>query len=152
MAMPASGCIGIIACPNGVACSSIAQAVDGNVTPPKSLAALSVTAGLDGCMSDFYGYSASSGSISLTTNESQFTSESELIFNTISASGAWSASKVDPDGIIDSFSASGSGSGKVIAGSSSDMPAYITEACIIYCLNSSPLTRTCWTLVWIGVI
>lgn len=58
MAMPASGCIGIIACPNGVACSSIAQAVDGNVTPPKSLLSLSVAAGKSAPhgMTEFYGY------------------------------------------------------------------------------------------------
>lgn len=58
MAMPASGCIGIIACPNGVACSSIAQAVDGNVTPPKSLCALSIAAGKSAPhgMTEFYGY------------------------------------------------------------------------------------------------
>ena len=61
MAMPASGCIGIITCPNSVACTSIAQAVDGNVTPPKSLATLSATAGKSAphSMTEFYSYSAS---------------------------------------------------------------------------------------------
>ncbi len=60
MAIPTSGCIGIITCPNSVACTSIAQAVDGNVTPPKRLATLGSTAGFSSpyCMSDFYGYSS----------------------------------------------------------------------------------------------
>jgi hypothetical protein len=60
MAMPASGCIGIITCPNGVACSSISQAVDGNVTPPKNLCALSVSAGKSAPhgMTEFYNYSS----------------------------------------------------------------------------------------------
>lgn len=59
MAMPASGCIGIITCPNSVACTSIAQAVDGNVTPPKSLSTLSVSAGKTAphAMTEFYNYS-----------------------------------------------------------------------------------------------
>lgn len=58
MAMPASGCIGIITCPNSVACTSIAQAVDGNVTPPKSLSTLSVSAGKTAphAMTEFYNY------------------------------------------------------------------------------------------------
>lgn len=58
MAMPASGCLGILSCPGSVACTSISQAVDGNVTPPKSLCALSVTAGKSAPhgMTEFYGY------------------------------------------------------------------------------------------------
>lgn len=58
MAMPASGCIGIITCPNSVACTSIAQAVDGNVTPPKSLSTLSASAGKTAphAMTEFYNY------------------------------------------------------------------------------------------------
>lgn len=58
MAMPASGCIGIITCPNSVACTSVAQAVNGNVTPPKSLCALSVTAGKSAPhgMTEFYSF------------------------------------------------------------------------------------------------
>ena len=59
MAMPASGCIAIL---NNTlqTCSSIAQAVDGNVTPPKSLLTLSVAAGKSAphCMSEFYNYAA----------------------------------------------------------------------------------------------
>jgi hypothetical protein len=57
MAMPLSGCLGIISCPGGT-CTSIAQAVDGNVTPPKSLSALSVSAGKSAphSMLEFYGY------------------------------------------------------------------------------------------------
>lgn len=69
MAMPASGCIGIITCPNSVACSSIAQAVDGNVTPPKSLCALSVSAGKTAPhgMAEFYSYVPSATPLCLVT-------------------------------------------------------------------------------------
>jgi hypothetical protein len=59
MAMPASGSIAIL---NNTlqTCSSIAVAVDGNATPPKSLATLSATAGKTAPhgMTEFYGYSA----------------------------------------------------------------------------------------------
>jgi hypothetical protein len=58
MSMPASGCLGILSCPGSVACTSISQAVSGNVTPPKSLCALSVSAGKSAPhgMTEFYGY------------------------------------------------------------------------------------------------
>ena len=61
MAMPGSGSLGILSCPGSVACTSIAQAVSGNVTPPKSLCALSVSAGKSAPhgMTEFYGYSGS---------------------------------------------------------------------------------------------
>lgn len=58
MAMPASGKLGVITCPDSIACTSIAQAVSGNVTPPKSLCALSVSAGKTAphAMTEFYNY------------------------------------------------------------------------------------------------
>lgn len=58
MAMPASGCINLHTCITGIACSSIACAVDGNATGSKCLLTLSVTAGKTAphSMSEFYGY------------------------------------------------------------------------------------------------
>ena len=60
MAMPASGSLGIKICPGSVACTSISQAVDGNVTGDKSLSTLSTTAGKSAphCMREFYGYAS----------------------------------------------------------------------------------------------
>jgi hypothetical protein len=57
MVMCASGSLGIISAPQA-GCSSISQAVDGNVTPPKSLTTLSVAAGKTAphAMTEFYGY------------------------------------------------------------------------------------------------
>ena len=57
MTMCTSGSLGIIICPQG-GCSSIAFAVDGNVTPPKSLSALSISAGFSAphSMREFYSY------------------------------------------------------------------------------------------------
>ena len=56
--MPASGCINLHDCIVGIACSSIACAVDGNATGSKTLCTLSVTAGKSAphSMSEFYGY------------------------------------------------------------------------------------------------
>ena len=57
MTMPASGCVGIITCPNSVACTSISQAVSGNVTPPKSLRTLNnTTCNVSSGMTGYYGY------------------------------------------------------------------------------------------------
>lgn len=57
MTMCASGSLGIISCPQG-GCSSIAMAVDGNITGSKSLSTLSTTAGKSAphSMIEFYGY------------------------------------------------------------------------------------------------
>jgi len=59
MAMPASGTIAII-CNTCQTCSSIAVAVDGNCTPPKSLCTLSASAGKSTphAMSEFYGFTS----------------------------------------------------------------------------------------------
>lgn len=56
--MPTSGCIALRTCIVGIACSSIACAVDGNAVGSKSLSTLSVTAGKSAphCMREFYGY------------------------------------------------------------------------------------------------
>lgn len=60
--MPSSGQIAILSCPQGV-CSSIAKAVDGNVTPPKSLCCLGAESGFSVPfqMSDWYGFGGVSG-------------------------------------------------------------------------------------------
>jgi len=57
MAMPLSGSLGIKSCPGGT-CTSIAQAVNGNITGNKSLITLSVGVGKPAphCMLEFYGY------------------------------------------------------------------------------------------------
>jgi hypothetical protein len=56
-AMPSSGSLSILGTPQGV-CSSISQVVEGNVTPPKSLATLGIDSGigLPIKMSLFYSY------------------------------------------------------------------------------------------------
>jgi hypothetical protein len=58
MAMPLSGSLGIKSCPDGGACTSIAQAVDGNTSGNKSLTTLSVSTGkvAPHSMLEFYGY------------------------------------------------------------------------------------------------
>lgn len=58
MAIPSSGKIGLISCPDGIACTSISMAVYGNTTPDKSLFAAGCTASITSpiAMSDFYGY------------------------------------------------------------------------------------------------
>jgi hypothetical protein len=103
----------------------------------------------DGSMSQFYGYNPVSGSLSLSISVTEIF-QSQITFNTITASGAWTASEVDPDNIINSFTSSGSGSGKISAAGSSLMPIFIAEACIIYCLTSAPAIRDCWILFWGG--
>lgn len=58
MAMPASGCIALYNCISGIACSSIACAVQGTPVGSCCLSALSVAAGKTAphTMSEFYGY------------------------------------------------------------------------------------------------
>lgn len=67
MAMPSSGCIALKYCISGIACSSVACAVDGNITGNKSLSSLSVSAGktTPHCMREFYGYSSGSNIVIL---------------------------------------------------------------------------------------
>lgn len=143
MAMPTSGCIGIKTCPGGL-CSSISCAVDGG---SGSLASLSVTAGKSAphCMREFYGY-AGSGSISVSLPSGTFSS-GQIAFNTLTSSGAWVASKLDPDSIISSFTASGSGSQKVTAGLTGLVnPFSDRTATITYCLSGQPSINDSWTL------
>jgi len=66
----------------------------------------------DGSMSQFYGYNPVSYSISVT-NPSTLNSSGQIAINTLTASGAWTATKLDPDNIINSFGSSGAGGGKL---------------------------------------
>ena len=67
MAMPASGCIALRTCIIGIACSSIACAVNGSAVGSCSLSALSVSAGKSAphAMTEFYGYSPAPPTINL---------------------------------------------------------------------------------------
>jgi len=67
MAMPGSGCIALRTCITGIACSSIACAVNGSAVGSCSLSALSVSAGKTAphAMTEFYGYSPAPPTINL---------------------------------------------------------------------------------------
>lgn len=147
MAMCTSGNLSIKA--TAGTCRNICAAVvQGGGAASGSLRSLSIAAGKTATpygMREFYGYNPSSGSISVATCYSS-AGVDEFLFNTISASGAWTASKFDPDFVIASFTSSGSGGGKLIAQTENDVPPFLAEATIVYCLTSSPATRACWTI------
>jgi hypothetical protein len=84
MAMCSSGSLGIISAPQG-GCSSISVAVDGNTTPPKSLCALSVSAGLPAphSMLEFYGYDTTPKMVTLVSTSSSENSSCQIIYGCI---------------------------------------------------------------------
>ncbi len=56
MSMPASGNLGLLSCPGGIACTSISAAACGTTVGPKCLTALATAAGKTACMRAFYSY------------------------------------------------------------------------------------------------
>lgn len=149
MAMPTSGSLSIcLATGSVLLCRSIAAAVTSSSSG--SLRTLSTAAGKSAphCMREFYGYS--SASISLSVTDTDFFGGGQIEFNTLTASGAWSASKADPDNIIGSYTTSGSGSQKVTAASNSTMPFFPAFATITYTIVGSPSTQATWSFYWDG--
>lgn len=115
-----------------------------------SLRSMSSTAGKStpDSVSEFYNYSA--GSLSLSISSTAIPGQGIILFNTITASGPWTASKSDPLSIIQAFTSSGSGSQKVTAASSELLPIFIAEADITYTLTSNPSISDSWNLYWLG--
>jgi len=126
-------------------CRSIDAAV--TTCSSGSLSILSVAAGKTAphCMREFYGYNPVSYSISIAIPHT-LNSSGQIAFNTLSASGAWTATKVDPDFIINSFSSSGAGGGKVTAGLTGLSSFEDRIATITYRLTASPTTTATWTI------
>jgi len=131
-------------------CRSIALAVSS--TSSGSLSTLSACAGKSAphCMREFYGYNPVTYSISLGITDTDFFGGGQIEFNTLTASGAWTASKADPDNIIGSYTTSGSGSQKVTAASSNTMPFFPAFATITYRITASPTTSVTWSFYWDG--
>ena len=146
MAMCTSGNLSI----KGTAglCRSICAAVvAGGGSASGSLSSLSTSASKTAphCMREFYGYNPVTYSISISIpNTNNFSGQ--IAFNTITASGAWSASKSDPNSIISSFTSTGSGGQKVTAGLTGLSSIFDRTATITYCLTASPSTTATWTI------
>ena len=99
----------------------------------------------DGSMTQFYGYNPVSYSISVSLPSTN-NSSGQIAINTLSASGAWSASKSDPDNIVQSYTGSGSGGQKITAGLTSLTAFFDRTAIITYCLTAAPTCRATWTI------
>jgi len=145
MALPTSGSLSIKNAAGND--RSIAYCVDGNITGNKSLLSLSTTAGVNGCIRAFYGF-AGVGSIAVSLSPTT-NSSGQIAINTLTASGAWTASKIsDPDSIVQSFTSSGSGSQKITAGLTGLINPFSTRSATIrYCLTSNPSITDDWVIV-----
>ena len=110
-----------------------------------SLRSLSSGAGFStpDSISEFYGWT--SGSISLSITNSSATS-SDLLINTITSTGAWTAAKADPDNIISSYNTSGAGSGKLTVSTTGLISFFERVATITYTLTSDTSKKAYWTI------